>query len=254
MPPRKRENGSITGSQRYKAESEKKGSRLKNAASKVAETANQVGQTARTVATNVGTVSNAVSNVSNFVGGQTANITNRARTSGNEYGGVTLPQFNPQEFLATDLFSDSSNAPRTTKAEADVMVDSIEEKRQSMRVASANMALNTDILKVGVSSEKMAQAAIDYGISKVNTDTKLVQYDIANVQYETQVVKLHQAGEKLVHEQITLDGLKNETDQRRRFWGEKYQLGESRIKQVALAKYQLDAKIGAIETSAESVE
>lgn len=254
MPPRKRENGSLTNSQRYKAESEKKGSRLKNAASKVADNANQVGQTARTVATNLGTVSNAVSNVSNFVGGQTANITNRARTSGNEYGGVTLPQFNPQEYLASDLFSDSSNLSRTTKAEADAMVDSIEEKRQSVRVASANLALNTDVLKAGVASEKMMQSAIDYGISKVNSDRKLLEFDIANVQYDTTVVKLHQAGEKLIHEQITLEGLKNETDQRRRFWGEKYQLGESRIKQVSLAKYQLDAKIGAIETAAEPVE
>ncbi len=254
MPPRKRENGSLTNSKRYKEESEKKSGRLKNAVEKVADTAKQVGETAKTVSTALGTVTNAVNNVAESVGSYTANVPNRTRTTLNEYGGLSIVEFKPQEFLAPDLFTDSSSLQRTTQADADAMVNSIEEKRQTVRVATANLALNTDILKAGVASENMVQTAIDYGIAKVNTETKLVQYDTANVLYDTAVVKLHQAGEKLVHEQVALEGLKNETDQRRRFWNEKYQLGESRIKQVQLAKFKLDAKIGEIETSAEPID
>ncbi|MEA5504422.1 hypothetical protein VB735_15120 [Halotia wernerae UHCC 0503] len=144
--------------------------------------------------------------------------------------------------------------PKTSKLEADAIVESIEEKRQTLRVAGANLDLNADVLKTGVKSEKMTQAAIDYGTAKVNTDTKLTQFETAQVQYEIGLTKLDQTHEKLSHEQVTLEGLRNETDQRRRFWHEKYNLGESRIKQVQLAKYQLDAKIGAIEVEGESVE
>ena len=98
------------------------------------------------------------------------------------------------------------------------------------------------------------QAAIDYGTAKVNTQTKLVNFDTANVQYEIAVSKLHQAGEKLVHENITLQGLRAETEQRQRYWEEKYSLGEVRIKQVHQAKFQLESKISAIDTEAERID
>jgi hypothetical protein len=170
------------------------------------------------------------------------------------YGGLTLTTFNPEQYLASDLFTDSSTLSRTTKAQADAMVESIQEKRETLRVVGANLDLNTDVLKTGTKSEKMTQSAIDYGIAKVGTDTKLVQFETAGVQYEIALTKLDQTSEKLTHEQVTLEGLRNETDQRKRFWQEKYNLGESRIKQVQLAKYQLDMKIGAIDVEADTVE
>jgi len=165
-----------------------------------------------------------------------------------------LPTFNPSQFIANNLFADSSTLPKTTKVEADKAIQSIQEKRETLRIVGTNLQLNTDALKVGSLSEKMSQAAIDYSSSKIGTDIKLINLEAQKVNYAIAGSKLGQVGEKLNHENITLEGLKLETDQRRRFWAEKYNLGESRIAQVQLAKYQLDAKIGAIEAEAESVE
>jgi hypothetical protein len=227
---------------------------LQEATQKVADAVKNIGDTAKTVATAAGTVTNSIGNVAESIGLTATGKTSQTIKSHNAYGGLSLVGFEPQTFLAPDLFKDSSTLPRTSKIEADTVVESIEEKRQTLRIVGANLDLNTDILKIGAKSEKMSQAAIDYGISKVNTDTKLTQFESAKVQYEIGLTKLDQNLEKLSHEQVTLEGLRNETDQRKRFWQEKYALGESRIKQVQLAKYQLDAKIGAIEVEGESAE
>ncbi|MBU7587022.1 MAG: hypothetical protein KAF91_29925 [Nostoc sp. TH1S01] len=227
---------------------------LQETAQKIAQTTKNIEDTAKTVNTKIGAEINSIGNVVESIGLTSTGKTVQTIKSHDAYGGLSLPTFEPQSFLAGDLFVNSSALPRTSKLEADAIVESIEEKRQTLRVVGANLDLNTDVLKTGVKSEKMTQAAIDYGIAKVNTETKLTQFETAEVQYEIGLTKLDQTHEKLVHEQVTLEGLRNETDQRKRFWQEKYALGESRIKQVQLAKYQLDAKIGAIEVEGETAE
>ncbi|MBD2438805.1 hypothetical protein [Nostoc sp. FACHB-110] len=239
--------------QRLKSKGDNQATTLQKAAQKIADTTKNVEASPKNVTTVIGTVTNSFGNVVESILIAPSKTATTIK-SHDAYGGLSLPTFEPQSFLAGDLFVDSSTLPRTSKLEADAIVESIEEKRQTLRVVGANLDLNTDVLKTGVKSEKMTQAAIDYGIAKVNTDTKLTQFETAEVQYEIGLTKLDQTREKLVHEQVTLEGLRNETDQRKRFWQEKYALGESRIKQVQLAKYQLDAKIGAIEVEGETAE
>ena len=230
--------GGLTGSKRFEESGE--GSRLKNTTEKVKETATS------TISTQSNTIGNGLNNASSSAV--------RSRNNQNEYGGLSLPTFDPQQYLATDLFSDSSSLNRTKKEEADEMIDSIEEKKETLRVAGANLELNTEVIKTGVKSEKMMQAGINYGTARVNTETKLVNFDTANIQYDIAVSKLHQTGEKLIHENITLQGLRAETDQRQRYWQEKYSLGEIRINQVHQAKYKLESKISAIDTEAERID
>lgn len=237
-----------------KSSSEQSTTQLQKTTQKIADTTKNVGDTVKTVTTGIGTVTNSLGNIAESIPIAPTGKTTQTIKSHDAYGGLSLTIFEPQSFLAGDLFADSSTLPRTSKSEADAIVESIEEKRQTLRVVGANLDLNTDVLKTGVKSEKMTQAAIDYGIAKVNTDTKLTQFETAEVQYEIGLTKLDQTREKLLNEQVTLEGLRNETDQRRRFWQEKYALGESRIKQVQLAKYQLDAKIGAIEVEGDTAE
>jgi len=136
------------------------------------------------------------------------------------FNNLNLPTFEPENYLAPNLFTDSSPLPPTSKVEADKALQSIQQKRETLRVIGGNLQLNTDALKMGALASS----------------------------------KLSQISERLNHENVTLEGLQRETDQRRRFWEEKYQLGESRITQVQLAKYQLDAKIGAIEAEAEIID
>lgn len=175
-------------------------------------------------------------------------------TTNSAYGGVTLPTFEPNQYLANDLFTDSSQLPQTTKQAADSLVQSISEKRETLRVVSANLQLNTDVFKTASLSEKMSQAAIGYSTDRINTEAKLLGLESAKVNLQIADSKLSQTREKLNHETITLEGLRDETEQRRRFWQAKYELAETRIKTVELAKYTLETKIGSIETEAQAIE
>lgn len=162
--------------------------------------------------------------------------------------------FNPSDYTATNLFSDTSTLPRTTRVEADKAIQSISEKRETLRLVGANLSLNTDAYKVGSLSEKMNQASIGYQIDGVGTQAKMVGFEVANVNLQIAQSKLGQTQEKLAHQNIELVGLQSETPLRQRYWEAKLSLIESRISQVELAKFTLDSKIGAIEAESESIE
>jgi hypothetical protein len=162
--------------------------------------------------------------------------------------------FNPADYVAGDLFSDSSTLPRTTKVEADKAIQSISEKQQTLKVIGANLTLNTEAFKVGSLAEKMNQANIVYQTDGVNTQAKIIDFKKAGVNLQIAESKLYQTQEKLEHQNIELNGLKAETPLRQQYWTAKLSLIESRIAQVELAKFQLDAKIGAIESEAEVIE
>jgi hypothetical protein len=82
--------------------------------------------------------------------------------------------FNPENYLASNLFSDTSPLPRTTKLEADKGIQSISEKRETLRLVSANLQLNTDVYKAGSLSEKMSQSSITWQTDRIGTQNKLV--------------------------------------------------------------------------------
>jgi hypothetical protein len=165
-----------------------------------------------------------------------------------------IASFIPSEYIANDLFSDSSNLPQTSKSDADKAIQSISEKRETLRLIGANLQLNTDAYKVGSLNEKMNQAAINYQIDGINSQSKMVGLDAANVNLQIAQSKLNQTQEKLSHQNIELAGLQSETPLRQRYWEAKLSLIESRISQVELAKFTLDSKIGAIEAEAENID
>ena len=165
-----------------------------------------------------------------------------------------IASFTPSDYVATNLFADSSSLPRTTKQEADKAIQSISEKRETLRLVGANLALNTDAYKVGSLNEKMNQASITYQIDGVNTQSKMVALEGANVNLQIAGSKLNQTLEKLNHQNIELHGLQGETPLRQRYWEAKLSLIESRISQVELAKFTLDSKIGTLEAEAEHIE
>jgi hypothetical protein len=162
--------------------------------------------------------------------------------------------FEPSQYVAGNLFSDTSTLPRTTRIDADKAIQSISEKRETLRLVGANLQLNTDVYKVGSLSEKMNQANITYQSDGINTQSKMVGFEIAGVNLQIAQSKLSQTQEKLNHQNIELVGLQSETPLRQRYWEAKLSLIESRISQVELAKFTLDSKIGAIEAEAENIE
>ncbi|MFO5494721.1 MAG: hypothetical protein ACLBM6_19795 [Cuspidothrix sp.] len=165
-----------------------------------------------------------------------------------------ITTFTPSDYTALDLFSDSSTLPKTSKQAADQAIQAISEKRETLRLIGANLALNTDCFKVGSLNEKMTQASITYQIDGVNTQSKMVALEGANVNLQIAGSKLNQTLEKLNHQNIELAGLQDETPLRQRYWEAKLSLIESRISQVELAKFTLDSKIGSLEAEADHIE
>ncbi|MFM6007158.1 MAG: hypothetical protein ACKPB7_28505, partial [Sphaerospermopsis kisseleviana] len=86
----------------------------------------------------------------------------------------TTGSFNPSDYLASNVFADSSTLPKTSKVEADKQIQSIHEKRETLRLIGANLQLNTEAFKVGSLAEKMNQAGITYQTEGINTQAKMI--------------------------------------------------------------------------------
>jgi hypothetical protein len=160
---------------------------------------------------------------------------------------LTFPKFDPNSYFATDLFTDSSPLTRTTKEQADEMVQSIEEKRQTVRVATANIQLNQDVVKAGNEYLKLEGLAIDYATTGVNNETKFVNYQVAGVNKEIALNKLDQASERLTQGQLTLAGMQSITPLISQEWEARKSLKLSQISSLKIeatkAKEALEPKM-----------
>jgi hypothetical protein len=168
--------------------------------------------------------------------------------------GLNYPEFDPNAHFANDLFSDSSPLQRTSKNDADTACASIEEKRQTLRVAQANIALNQDVASTGVAFQKFVGTVIDYGTAKVNNHSKFIGYRTAQTNLQTAQVKLGQAQERLIQEQIVLDGMVEMTPLIREEWEQKKALKSSRIQDLKQSVFEASAKLdGEIRQLASAV-
>lgn len=161
--------------------------------------------------------------------------------------GLTFPKFDPNSYFATDLFKDTSGLERTTKENADELVQSIEEKRQTVRVAVANIQLNQDVVKAGNEYQKLEGLAIDYATTGVNNETKFVNYQTAGVNKEIALNKFDQAGERLTQGQLTLAGMQSLTPLITQEWEQRRALKLSQISSLKIeatkAKEALEPKM-----------
>jgi hypothetical protein len=160
---------------------------------------------------------------------------------------LTFPQFDPNSYFATDLFTNSSPLRRTTKEQADEMVQSIEEKRQTVRVTTANIQLNQDVVRAGNEYLKLEGLAIDYATTGVNNETKFVNYQVAGVNKEIALNKFDQAGERLTQGQLTLAGMQSVTSLISQEWEARKSLKLSQISSLKIeatkAKEALEPKM-----------
>ncbi len=160
---------------------------------------------------------------------------------------LTFPKFDPNSYFATDLFKDTSKLERTTKEDADALCQSIEEKRQTVRVATANIQLNQDVVKAGNEYLKLEGLAIDYATTTVNNETKFVNYQVAGVNKDIALNKLDQANERLAQGQATLAGMQSITPLISQEWDARRSLKLSQISSLKIeatkAKEALEPKM-----------
>jgi hypothetical protein len=161
--------------------------------------------------------------------------------------GLNLPTFDVNQYFASDLFSNSSTLPETEKEDADKTVESIEKKRQTVRVVAANIGLNQDIVRVGNDYLKLEGLAIDYGTTQRNNATKFVNYQTAGVNTEIAVNHYDQAQERLTQGRKVLAGMRSITPLIDDEWNQRRDLKQSQIKSLQVmaiqAKQALEPKV-----------
>ena len=161
--------------------------------------------------------------------------------------GLSIPSFDVNSYFASDLFSDSSSLPRTTKEQADEMISSIEEKRQTIKVVSANIGLNQDVVRAGNEYLKLEGLAIDYATTGVNNESKYIGYQTAEVNRDIAINRFDQAQERLVQGQKTLAGMQSITPLIDDEWAARKSLKQSQISSLKIeatkAKEALEPKL-----------
>lgn len=160
-------------------------------------------------------------------------------TQSAEVNGINLPQWDANPLMPNDLYSDSSSLPGIGAAEADAAVESIERKRNTVRVIKANIALGTDLIQAATAYRKMEGAAIDYAIAGVNNQTKAVKLSIASVQLDT--VNQALLGEQQVLQQSTIrtEGLTALTPITQDEWNTKVEIAQMKVQALKLAGQQM---------------
>lgn len=151
---------------------------------------------------------------------------------------LTFPKFDPNSYFATDLFKDTSALERTTKESADELVQSIEEKRQTVRVAVANLQLNQDVVRAGNEYLKLEGLAIDHATVRINNEVKFVNYEVAGLNKEIAINKFDQANERLTQGQKVLNGMRLITPLIDQEWQQRKSLKESQINSLKILAVQ----------------
>ena len=152
--------------------------------------------------------------------------------------GLSFPAFDANNYFATDLFSNSSSLAETEKEEADKAVESIEKKRQTLRIVGANIALNTDVVKTANDYRKLEGFVIDYATTGVNNETKFINYQTAGVNRDIAVNKFDQANERLTQGQKILNGMRSITPLIDSEWQQRKSLKESQINSLKILAVQ----------------
>jgi hypothetical protein len=152
--------------------------------------------------------------------------------------GLNIPSFDPNTYFAGDLFANSSKLQETSKEEADKAVESIEKKRHTLRIVGANIALNTDVVRIGNDYRKFEGAVIDFATTGINNETKFVNYQIAGVNKNIAINKFDQTQERLAQGQKTLAGIQSITPLIDDEWAARRSLKQSQIKSLEVAAIQ----------------
>jgi hypothetical protein len=167
--------------------------------------------------------------------------------------GLSFPVFDANNYFATDLFSNSSSLQETSKEDADKSVESIEKKRQTLRIVAANIGLNQDVVRTANDYRKLEGLVIDYATTGVNNETKFIGYQTAGVNRSIASNKYEQANERLLQGQKTLNGMRRVTDLIDQEWDERVSLKNSQISSLRIAateaKQALEPKLTQLSES-----
>ena len=152
--------------------------------------------------------------------------------------GLSFPSFDANTHFAQDLFSNSSSLKETEKEDADKAVESIEKKRQTLRIVGANIALNTDVVRTANDYRKFEGAVIDYATTGVNNEIKFIGYQTSGVNRDIAINRYDQSQERLTQGERVLAGMQSITPLIDKEWDARRSLKQSQIKSLEVAAVQ----------------
>jgi hypothetical protein len=162
--------------------------------------------------------------------------------------GITYPEYDANAHIATDLFTDSSNTPRISNADAAEMLASIDEKKNALDVASANIELNANAVKTATTHAQFESELIQYATAQVQNAERLIHFQTAEISRDTAAIKRDTAAikrdttdikrqveeQKFEQEKLNLDGETNRTQQLIAKWERDKQLLDQGIQALDL--------------------
>jgi hypothetical protein len=152
-----------------------------------------------------------------------------------------LPSFDPNQYFAQNLFTDSSQLPRTTKEQADRSLEAIEERRQTAKIVTANLGLNQDIVRAATEGQKLQGLVIDFARTRVENQTKFINYQTAGVKQQIASAKFDVAQQQLQQEEHTLQGMRSLTPLVYEEWQQRLSLKRSKIADLKTAALRASA-------------
>lgn len=227
MSVKKREAGSLTGSQRFKEEKE---NTVGGRAKKLAETIGSelkplemISQAANAVTTGVSEAKEAVIDtkqaLSALIGGEgykNGYASSDLASSQNPYGSIQVPKVDFNGLVPTNLLN-PEGLPGISEEQ---FTQGLSSYARATRVAELYEAGFNYVNKVGTAKQafhKAQSSVIKAATEETRVKQNIVKFDIENVRLEQGKEKLTQENEVLKQEQIKTLASKNETEQTRQF-------------------------------------
>jgi hypothetical protein len=227
---RSKENGSITGSKRYKEENNSMGAKakklaesagiaLENVKDAVQPVTSKVSNLANATTTAAATASNTVNNLRQAlsptgVGYQHGLSSSNLQQKSDIHGGLTMPEMKFDGMLPTDLLHpQNSNLPQVSEEELTSGLAIYAGAIRAQKLYQSGFKYIEEVGKTKQQYHKAEQSIIKAATESIKVDQEIVRFDKQNVELGIDKEKLTQSNERLKQSQITTVAMQNETSQ-----------------------------------------
>jgi len=227
MAVRKKENGSLTGSKRYKEEKAKSagakakeiaesvGAKLVDNAPKVVSTVASAVVVGASQAKQAGTdVKQVLGAIAGYEGYKGSYASSDLTTSSDAYGGLALPQVDFKSMVPTDLLN-PEGLPECSEEQLTAGLSKYASAKRAMELYQAGFSYISEIGKAKLQMHKAQGSVVKAATEEVKVKQEITKFDIENVNLASTQEKLSQANEGLKQEQIKSLAAQNETEQLR---------------------------------------
>jgi hypothetical protein len=222
---RSKENGSLTGSKRFKEEKENNslGAKAKKLADSAGIALENVSSTVSTIAntttTATATASNTVNNIrqalsATGVGYQDGLASSNLQQKSDIHGGLEIPEMKFDGLIPSNLLHpQNSNLPQVSEEELTSGLAVYAGAIRAQKLYQSGFQYIEEVGKTKQGYNKAEQSIIKAAIEVVKVDQEVVRFDKQNVELGIDKEKLTQSNERLKQSQIITIAMENETAQ-----------------------------------------